>query len=59
MLIKSQFCSSSLATLSTVTVSGMELGGTIGGEERVGVDENCKIEEEEEVDERGEDGGII
>ena len=37
----------------------MELEGTIGGEERVGVDENCKIEEEEEVDERGEDGGII
>jgi hypothetical protein len=61
MLIESNFCSFSVTTLLTVTVFTIELVGTIGGEERVGVDTDGKEEEEEEEeeeDERGDDEGI-
>jgi hypothetical protein len=54
MLVESNFSSSSLATFCTVTVSTIELKGTIGGEEGVGVRERVgegervgKSEEEE------------
>lgn len=62
MIIESHFCSSSLATFSTVTVS------TIGGEERVGERERVGVggegervresKEEEEGDEgdKGDEG---
>ena len=59
ILIESHFSSSSLATFCTVTVSTIELEGTIGGEERVGERERVggegervgESEEEEEGDE--------
>lgn len=59
MLVESHFCSPSLKTLSTVTVRTIELEGTIGGEERVGVRERVRGEVErvgESEDEDGDEG---
>jgi hypothetical protein len=56
ILIESCFCSTSLATFSTIIVSTFEVEGTIGGEERVGERERGGGEGEREGESEEEEG---